>query len=113
MSWIMPRASRTHWRAGEPVLAHLARRTGVAGAERALEAAAAALAAGGTSAADDEYTAALERFLALGGADFEARAAAVLSDLGLAATSLDLDVSRLSGGQAARVSLAAILLSRA
>ena len=100
--------------AGESVLGHLARRTGVAGAEQALVAEAAALAAdGGSAAAESAYAAALERFLVVGGTDFEARAATILSDLGLPGASLHLDVGRLSGGQAARVSLAAILLSRA
>ena len=50
--------------AGESVLGHLARRTGVAGAEQALVAEAAALAAdGGSAAAESAYAAALERFL--------------------------------------------------
>ncbi len=74
-----------------------------------LVAASAALADGGT--ADDRYSAALERFLALGGGDFEARARTVCADLGL---SVDLDQSAdtLSGGERARAALAAILLAR-
>jgi ATPase subunit of ABC transporter with duplicated ATPase domains len=50
--------------------------------------------------------------MALGGADLDARAAAVCADLGLPADLLDAGTTTLSGGQAARMSLAAILLSR-
>jgi ATPase subunit of ABC transporter with duplicated ATPase domains len=93
----------------EPLLDTLARRTGIAQAERELVAASAALAESGR--AEDRYAAALERFLALGGGDFEARARTVCADLGL---SVDLDQSAdtLSGGERARAALAAILLSR-
>ena len=96
-------------RPGETLRGLLERRTGVAESEQELEAAAAALARGET--ADDRYEAALARFLHLGGGDFEARARTVIADLGLE-VALDRDASRLSGGQAARASLAAILLSR-
>jgi ATPase subunit of ABC transporter with duplicated ATPase domains len=96
-------------RAGETLLDSLARRTGVMAAERELERAAAALAAG--EDADDRYTAALDRFVALGGGDLEARAGAVAADLGLP-VELDRPTTALSGGEAARMSLAAILLSR-
>ena len=54
---------------------------------------------------------ALDRFLALGGGDFDARAAAALADVGLAGAGAR-EVGRLSGGEAARVALAAILLAR-
>src|SRR5207302_6333038 len=53
----------------------------------------------------------LDRFVALGGGDLEARAAAVAAELGLP-VSLDRAMTALSGGEAARVALAAILLSR-
>ncbi len=96
---------------GEPegLLATLARRTGVAQAERELEDAASALAA--DTGAGERYSAALERFLALGGGDFEARARTTCAELGL---SVDLDQSAetLSGGERARAALAATLLSR-
>ena len=59
----------------------------------------------------DAYAAALERFLALGGGDLEARARTVCADLGLP-VSLDQETTTLSGGEAARAALAAILLSR-
>ena len=62
--------------------------------------------------ADDLYSAALERWLALGGSDLDARIGVVLADVGLPAAALDQRTSTLSGGQAARVSLAAILLAR-
>ncbi len=98
-------------RTGETVRAYLARRTGVAAAEHALDTASAALAEQ-LPGADDTYALALERYLALGAADFDARLGAVCADLGLATRVLDLDMPSLSGGQAARASLAAIVLAR-
>ena len=59
----------------------------------------------------DAYASALERYLALGGADLEHRARTVCADLGLS-VSLDQETATLSGGEAARAGLAAILLSR-
>ncbi len=94
---------------GETLLGLLARRTGVAAAERELELASTALAAG--EVADDRYAVALDRFVGLGGGDLEARARTVAAELGLP-VSLDRPTTALSGGEAARVSLAAILLSR-
>jgi ATPase subunit of ABC transporter with duplicated ATPase domains len=94
---------------GETLLEYLARRTGVAAAQRELEAAASAMAAGDD--ADERYAAALDRFVALGGGDLETRAGQVAADLGLP-ISLDRPLDSLSGGEAARVALAAILLSR-
>ncbi len=96
-------------RPGESLAAYLGRRTGVTAAEAELEAAAAALAEPG---GDERYSVALERYLALGGPDFESRAKAVCADLGLPADRLAVAVGQLSGGQAARAALAAILLSR-
>src|SRR4051812_23675019 len=97
-------------RAGGPVLAARARRTGVAGAQAALDAATEAL-AGGADGADDAYADALERWLALGGADFDERVAEVVAEV---APGLEVDAptAGLSGGQAARVGLAVLLLSR-
>ncbi|HLT17057.1 MAG TPA: ABC-F family ATP-binding cassette domain-containing protein [Acidimicrobiales bacterium] len=95
---------------GETLRAYLARRTGVAAAGEALDAATAAL----TEAADaiEAYSAALEHFLAVGGDDLDARIGTVLAQVGLPADRLDVEVGHLSGGQAARAALAAILLSR-
>ncbi|WP_026426041.1 ABC-F family ATP-binding cassette domain-containing protein [Actinokineospora inagensis] len=95
-------------RPGETVLAFLARRTGVADAQTAMDTAAEALASG---ADGDDYTVALERWLALGGADFDDRAVAAVADLGLGVR-LDQEMVSLSGGQAARAGLASLLLSR-
>ncbi|HEY4421649.1 MAG TPA: ABC-F family ATP-binding cassette domain-containing protein [Pseudonocardia sp.] len=97
-------------RPGETVAAFLARRTGVSGAQAEMDAAAEAL-AGGTEGADDTYAAALDRWLALGGADLDERAADVAAEVGLA-VDLDTLMTALSGGQAARAGLAALLLSR-
>jgi ATPase subunit of ABC transporter with duplicated ATPase domains len=98
-------------RPGETVRAMLARRTGVARASAELDGATAAL-AGDEPAAADRYAHALDRWLSLGGADLDARAGAVADDLGLAAGALDRELGRLSGGQAARAQLAALLLAR-
>ncbi|MCU1453709.1 MAG: transporter related protein [Acidimicrobiales bacterium] len=98
-------------RTDESVLAFLERRTGVAAASAALDDATAGLAAG-RAGADDEYSDALDRWLTLGGADVEARAGSTLADLGLGADLLARPTAALSGGQAARVSLAATLLAR-
>jgi ATPase subunit of ABC transporter with duplicated ATPase domains len=95
----------------ETVAAFLARRAGIAAASAELDAASQALSVD-AHAADERYSVALERWLALGAADFEARAAEVWADLGLSAALLDQPTGTLSGGQAARSSLAAILLSR-
>ncbi|ETT28088.1 methionine ABC transporter ATP-binding protein [Rhodococcus aetherivorans] len=92
---------------GETILGFLGRRTGVTDAEHAMNAAAEAL---GTTDVDD-YTPALERWLALGGADLAERAEKVVADLGLE-VGLDAPMTGLSGGQAARAGLAALLLSR-
>jgi ATPase subunit of ABC transporter with duplicated ATPase domains len=98
-------------RPGETLLAFLARRTGTAAADAELQDAAHALDGGGPAEAE-RYDLALQRWLALGGADLEARAAAVVADLGLGEEALALDTTALSGGQMARGQLAAILLSR-
>ena len=95
-------------RRDESLLAHLARRTGVAEAQRRLDAAAAALAGGGP----DAYSAALDTWLALGGADFEHRAAEVAADLGLRLDQRGRNGDQLSGGERARLALASVLLAR-
>jgi ATPase subunit of ABC transporter with duplicated ATPase domains len=98
-------------RGDESVRAALARRTGVSDADTALARAAAAL--GDTDrGAHDRYERALDRYLALGAADFDARLGDIAADVGLAARLLDAPTGALSGGEAARVSLAAILLAR-
>jgi ATPase subunit of ABC transporter with duplicated ATPase domains len=101
-------------RPGESLRVLLRRLTGVAGAERGLEEASAALAASGGSAhaASDRYDRALALFLALGGGDLDTRAAATCARLGLG-VELDRPFTALSGGEAARASLAAVLLVRA
>ncbi len=96
--------------AGETLRAYLARRTGVAGAATELDELTDALAV--DPDALDRYTEALERFLALGGDDFEARVGVACADVGLPADRLDVEMTALSGGQAARAALGAILLSR-
>lgn len=104
---------------GETVAEYIARRTGCAAATRDMDAAAAALgdptlAPAGADPADT-YSQALDRWLASGAADLDDRIPAVLADLGLPSGSgvaADALMTGLSGGQAARVGLAALLLSR-
>jgi ATPase subunit of ABC transporter with duplicated ATPase domains len=115
--------------AGETLRAYLARRTGVAAASAELDRLTERLAT--DPDAVEAYSDALERFLALGGDDFDARAGEVAADVGLLDTGrtggtgeaggtgglhdetrLDQELATLSGGEAARALLAAILLSR-
>ena len=104
---------------GESIAGYIARRTGCAEATRDMDAAAAALGETGPRAdgldAADVYSTALDRWLASGAADLDERLPVVLADLGLT-LGTDLDeataMTELSGGQAARVGLAALLLSR-
>ncbi|MEX0846444.1 MAG: ATP-binding cassette domain-containing protein, partial [Ilumatobacteraceae bacterium] len=95
----------------ETVLDFLARRTGVAEATAELEAATTALSIS-EAGADDRYSDALDRWLALGGADLDARVGPVWAELGLVDRVLGQPMSTLSGGEAARVGLAALLLAR-
>ncbi|MGW0610837.1 ABC-F family ATP-binding cassette domain-containing protein [Streptomyces sp. NPDC002788] len=97
-------------RPGETVRAFLARRTGVAEAQRTMDEATQAL-VDGAPGADDAYATSLERWLGLGGADLDERAEEVTDSLGLA-VGLDQPMTSLSGGQAARAGLASLLLSR-
>jgi ATPase subunit of ABC transporter with duplicated ATPase domains len=101
-------------RPGESVLGYLRRRTGVAAAQLALDAASDALATDRPVdgvPAQEAYPPALERWLALGGADLDERAEAVADELGLT-IDLGRPMTQLSGGQAARAGLASLLLSR-
>jgi len=96
-------------RTGETLLDYLARRTGVAAAEAEMDALAARLEhEPGLAGA---YADALDRFLALGGGDLPARAGAVCAELGLGGRP-GQSLETLSGGEAARARLAAILLAR-
>ena len=106
---------------GESINAYIGRRTGCTEATVAMDAAATALGdtappAPGLPDPADVYSAALDRWLACGAADLDERLPVVLTELGL-----DLSVgvlsgeslmTSLSGGQAARVGLAALVLSR-
>ena len=104
---------------GETVAAYVARRTGCADATDAMEAAAAALSEPDRSPPGVDpavvYSAALDHWLATGAADLDERLPAVLADLGLDSTSVRPEstlMTALSGGQAARVGLAALVTSR-
>jgi ATPase subunit of ABC transporter with duplicated ATPase domains len=97
--------------AGERLQDFLSRRTGVAGADARFQAATHAMAAGASRGRS-----ALRRRLRVVACARRCRPRApcgvVLRDLGLDPGLLDLATAALSGGQAARASLAAILLSR-
>ena len=116
---------------GETVAAYIARRTGCTEATQDMQAAAAALANPESVGAESDpaaaYSAALDHWLAAGAADLDERLPVVLSDLGLdiggqersgpgqgsnALLAASTPMTALSGGQAARVGLAALLLSR-
>jgi len=98
-------------RADETTRDAIARRTGVTAASEEYEAATLALATEPAATAD-RYSRALDRWLALGGADLDARIGETWSELGLPDRLLDQPTTTLSGGEAARASLASVLLSR-
>ncbi|ALO65342.1 heme ABC transporter ATP-binding protein [Arthrobacter alpinus] len=95
---------------GESIAAYIGRRTGCTAATKAMESSAEALGSG-NSADDDRYATALDHWLACGAADLDERIPATLAELGLD-IGPDAAMTGLSGGQAARVALAALLLSR-
>ncbi|MFJ4028224.1 ABC-F family ATP-binding cassette domain-containing protein [Paenarthrobacter sp. NPDC089989] len=107
VGWLPQEHERT---GGETIAAYIARRTGCAQATAEMEATAEALGSGAPGA-DDAYSLAFDRWMASGAADLEERVPAVLADLGLDLGAEAL-MTGLSGGQAARVALAALLLSR-
>ncbi|MEC3852694.1 ABC-F family ATP-binding cassette domain-containing protein [Paenarthrobacter ureafaciens] len=107
VGWLPQEHERTE---GETIAAYIARRTGCARATADMETTAEALGSGATGA-DDAYSVAFDRWMASGAADLEERIPAVLADLGLEVGS-EAVMTGLSGGQAARVALAALLLSR-
>ena len=104
---------------GETVTDYIARRTGCTQATREMDAAATALAGPSPSAAiEDAYAVALDRWLTSGAADLDERIPVVLAELGFDTVATggtpveEMHMTALSGGQAARVGLAALLLSR-
>jgi ATPase subunit of ABC transporter with duplicated ATPase domains len=108
---------------GETVSDYIGRRTGSTQATAEMDAAAAALGEvdapprGDGLDPADVYSTALDRWLASGAADLDERLPQVLADLGLdshgdGAVGPSSLMTALSGGQAARVGLAALLLSR-
>ena len=98
-------------RVGERAREAIARRTGVTAAQREFDAATADLSAE-LPGAGARYEAALDRWLALGAADLDVRLSEVCDELGILPGVLDRELRVLSGGEAARVALAVILLSR-
>ncbi|HEY6762879.1 MAG TPA: ATP-binding cassette domain-containing protein [Baekduia sp.] len=86
-------------------------RLGVACAARAVAREEARLTAGDLDAVGS-HAAALERWMALGGADADARVAAAADELGLSTALLERPLGTLSGGQAARAGLAVLRAAR-
>ena len=86
-------------------------RVGVADASRELERWAATLQAGRLDAIE-LHAAALERWVALGGDDLDARLARAAAELGLEQRFLERRLETLSGGQSARAGLAALAVAR-
>ena len=68
--------------------------------------------ADGRLEAIEPHAAALDRWLTLGGADFDARLAAATAELGLGGQLLDRPPRALSGGQLARAGLAGLAVTR-
>ncbi len=93
----------------EPLGAYLARRTGVAAAADEMDELARRL--HNEPKLAERHGAALDRFLQLGGGDLEARARTVCAEVGLKPP-LAVPLGALSGGEAARAQLAAVLLAR-
>jgi len=104
--------AQEHHDDAETVRGELARRSGIAEVAAEFDRASSALAVG-DAGADEAYARALDAYLRAGCADFDARAAVVSDELGLAAELLDAPLGALSGGQRARVALGAVLLVRA
>jgi ATPase subunit of ABC transporter with duplicated ATPase domains len=94
----------------ETLMDYLARRTGVAAADRWLDDATRLLA--DDPGTVEDYGEALEAFLALGGDDLEARAGAAVAEVGIPRDRLHVPMAALSGGQAVRATLAVLLLAR-
>ncbi len=107
VGWLHQEPERTD----ETVTDLLRRRTGVTAAERELAAASESIASEQPGAAD-RYDLALQRWMALGATDLDARVGAVADELGMPERLLGQRTATLSGGEAARASLAALLLSR-
>lgn len=94
--------------AEEPVADYLKRRAGLLGLERRLRRLEREMIRGDGRAVED-YADAADRYAALGGWAFEARAARVLDDLRLPDGLLERPIGELSGGQQVRVGLAGVL----
>jgi ATPase subunit of ABC transporter with duplicated ATPase domains len=109
VGWLPQEHERRH---AETVGGYVARRTGAAAATVGMERAAAALGGGDHSAAaEDAYARHLDHWQASGAPDLDERLPPLLADLGLD-VGPDALMTSLSGGQAARAALAALLLSR-
>ncbi|NNF53312.1 MAG: ABC-F family ATP-binding cassette domain-containing protein [Acidimicrobiales bacterium] len=98
-------------RSAESAESFLRRRVGISAAQKDFDESLVAVEQGATGSAE-RYDAALNTWLRLGAADFDARMHETWSELGLPPDRLAQSTSSLSGGEAARCSLASILLSQ-
>ncbi len=96
---------------GETVRQWIERRVGIAAASAELERATAALADVTNDAAADVYDVALQTWLRLGGATLDERLPPALADLGFDPGRADEPAEVMSGGERARVGLAAMTLA--
>ena len=96
---------------GRTVRQLILERTGITFASRELERWVVALEAGRLDAVEP-HAAALERWLALGGADLDGRLQTATAELGLEPGFLERDMQSLSGGQASRAGLAVLAVAR-
>ena len=109
VGWLPQEHERAH---GETIGGYVARRTGATVATAEMERTATALGAHEPPrGAEDAYGRSLDHWLASGAPDLDDRLPPMLADLGLA-VGPDALMTSLSGGQAARAALAALLLSR-
>ena len=97
---------------GEVVHDYIARLTGVAPAEDELDRITDTLSDDASPTVVEAYSAALDRYVALGGNDLPVRMRKTFARLDLSDEVADRPLASLSGGQLARTSLAVILLSR-
>ncbi len=107
VGWLRQEPQRSDETVGELLF----RRTGVAAAQLELDASTARL-VDESAVSADRYDRALKRWLSLGVADLDARIGVVADELGMSDRLLGQSTASLSGGEAARAGLAALLLSQ-
>jgi len=95
----------------ETAMGFISRQLGIQSADRQLRLLNEELARDPANASAEKYDAALQRWLALGGATLEERLGPVLADLDIDMAKLEQEMATLSGGEVGRVGLAIVLLA--